>query len=204
MKATGTQPRSRSDFARSTKWLCALFLFTVLPLLVFVTSVSIAGWKAVSGVLIGLLALLIFLVLAKRLPNRGNQRLREIVRFKLPGRDELTPEQFAERYYPQELRPVAVRLRQVLDSCMGVEISGLQPSDNFLQLLRLEPPSSLSWMDDPPEAAFFEEVATEFGLTFSDVDNWEAFQSFDSLLNYVTETTRRPPEEHCSKSVNPP
>ncbi len=157
-----------------------VFLFLVLPLSIAAVGLVQAGRKAFWWLLGVAVFFLSLGLLARLLPNRPSPKLVRAVQELMPNRPALTPEQFAARYYPPELQETATRLRELLDGSMGFAISGLEPQDDFLAVLRLDGTAGM----DSTEEGFFEEVAVEFGLKFKGKQP-EEFESFDHLLRYV-------------------
>jgi acyl carrier protein len=100
------------------------------------------------------------------------------VRNKLDQRPQLSSDQFAQTYFPEEKRAVAKRLMEITEEHSVAEITGLIPEDTFVADLRMDDLDSLSIVE------FINHLEKEFDVDIPD-SNLKDIRSFSELLDEI-------------------
>ncbi|MBI3270837.1 MAG: acyl carrier protein [Planctomycetes bacterium] len=128
-----------------------------------------AGWVGI--------AVLCIIFAREQLPDLVARRraLKE-----LRGREPLTPQEFARRYFPEdEVRAaIALRLLVILGKQLGLDISRVRPEDDLLSEL------GGSALDSLETVEVMMEIEDCFGLRLPE-QNWERVCDFRSLVEFV-------------------
>lgn len=171
--------------------------FSILGIiiLVIVLVVTIAG--ALTGFMakdtVGLVFVIVIsttILSAVAYERVGKRRIRK----RLTSRPQLNDEEFQMHFYSAELErgPLAVRVRRVLASNLGLPLDGLQPSDKLDDDLRAELAANpdLFW---ELEAEF--SVRTDVEDVHSHEQSLKKLVTFDNLVDYITKRIREKPAE---------
>ena len=152
------------------------------------------------GVFIGgaALALLAFVILRLRPPQsvifciviamlvvsteffsrRERSELRALQASLWHGRPSYSHAEFGARFFEMPLAPIASRLRELLQQFVTVDVSQLQPTDDFMALF------TAASFDPLSSGLYLDTVAEEFHLAATDT-SIPAFHTFDSFIRYV-------------------
>jgi acyl carrier protein len=102
------------------------------------------------------------------------------------GRPRLSEAEFTERFFPEDQRETAIRIRQLLKGYLPVNVDRIQPSDRLGADLGL----GAGYMRDLDLISVAMELEHEFKIEFDDeVDLRE--MTFKELVELVLEQTRK-------------
>jgi hypothetical protein len=104
------------------------------------------------------------------------------------GRPELTEDDFAARYFPEDQRAIAVTIRQLLAPYVPVNAGRIEPSDRLVEDLGLA--ARLSRGLDG--VAFAQDIEQEFNIEFDQTDYYE-MKTFRDMVNLVASKARNKP-----------
>jgi acyl carrier protein len=100
------------------------------------------------------------------------------VRSKLDQRPQLSSDQFAETYFPEEKRSVAKRLMEITKEHSVADITGLVPEDAFVADLRMDDLDSLCIVE------FIVHLEKEFYIDLPD-NKIKGIRTFSELLDVI-------------------
>ncbi len=101
----------------------------------------------------------------------------------MAGRPSLTEQEFGLRYFSSDRAEIAAKLRKILTDLMDVDLSGMNPSDRFIEDLRMDDLDSMSTVE------FVIEIEKEFGIKVPN-SAAEKMLTFQSVVNYVAEALK--------------
>ena len=99
------------------------------------------------------------------------------------GRPVLGEREFGEHYFPPERAEVATKLRKILASHVGIDISRMNPTDRFIEDLLMDDFDSMSTVE------YVIEIEKEFGIKIPD-SAAEKITTFQSLVDYVADAVK--------------
>jgi acyl carrier protein len=116
-----------------TRWEIVGLLASVIGLLLWFSSreTGVRWYVYVPIILIGSIPSILE-------TNRYERRLTASVRDRLSSRPQLDPQGFADYYFPEEQRSVAVFIRRDMESYFPFSVAGLHPDDRFDADLHLD------------------------------------------------------------------
>ena len=99
------------------------------------------------------------------------------------GRPVLSEEEFGRHYFPPDRAEVAAKLRTILARHVGLDISRMNPTDRFIEDLRMDDFDSMSTVE------YIIEIEKEFGI---EIPNSAAqkMTTFQGLVDYVAEAVK--------------
>ncbi|MGA3143101.1 MAG: acyl carrier protein [Verrucomicrobiota bacterium] len=98
-------------------------------------------------------------------------------------RPSLTEQEFGLRYFSSDRAEIAAKLRKILTNLMDVDLSGMKPSDRFIQDLRMDDLDSMSTVE------FVIQIEKEFGIEIPN-SAAEKMTTFQSVVDYVAEALK--------------
>jgi acyl carrier protein len=107
------------------------------------------------------------------------------VRNKLSQREQLTPEAFVNRYFPQEKRTVAERLLALTLRLSRADLTGLLPEDRFVEDFRMDELDSMSLLE------LTLDIEKDFKIEISD-KSAQSIQTFAQLVDAVYQLQNGP------------
>ena len=99
------------------------------------------------------------------------------------GRLVLSENEFGQHYFSPDRAEIASKLRKILANHVGVEISKMNPTDRFIEDLRMDDFDSMSTVE------YVIEIEKEFGIEISD-SVAEKMSTFQNLVDYVAEAVK--------------
>ncbi len=168
---------------------------------------DLTRWEIV-GLLVGLVGLLLWfssgltglrwyvyvpLILAGPIPfvretRQHEKQLTASVRDRLLSRPQLDPREFADYYFPEDQRSVAVFIRQELDSYVPLSLAGLHPDDRFIADLQLD------FWDDLATVELVRHVEKHFRIKIPNSDAQKIF-TIRELVVFVQMKIEEPVQE---------
>ena len=101
----------------------------------------------------------------------------------MAGRPSLTEKEFGLRYFSSDRAEIAAKLRKTLTNLMDVDLSGMKPSDRFIQDMRMDDLDSMSTVE------FVIQIEKEFGIEIPN-SAAEKMTTFQSVVDYVAEALK--------------
>ncbi|MDD4871160.1 MAG: hypothetical protein PHR77_11430 [Kiritimatiellae bacterium] len=100
------------------------------------------------------------------------------------GRPRLSEDAFAEKFFPEEQRTKAIRIRQLLAPYLPVNVSYVHPSDRLVDDLGL----SARLTRGLDLVSFVQDLEDEFKVEFGE-DDYLQIQTFHNVVEIVIEKT---------------
>jgi acyl carrier protein len=99
------------------------------------------------------------------------------------GRPALNENEFGQHYFLPDRAEIATKLRKILANHVGIDLSRMNPTDRFIEDLRMDDFDSLSTVN------FVIEIEKEFGIKIPDAAA-EKMLTFQSVVDYVDEAVK--------------
>lgn len=99
------------------------------------------------------------------------------------GRPTLDEGEFGRHYFSPEKAEIAGRLREILADYVGIDLSRMNPSDRFIEDLRMEDFDSMATVE------FIIAIEKEFEIEIPN-SVVEKMTTFQSVVDYVTEAVK--------------
>ncbi len=113
----------------------------------------------------------------------SDEDAKQKIRSHFSGRPVLNENEFGQRYFSSDRIDVAAKLRKILARHVDIDLSPMQPSDRFIEDLRMDDLDSMSTVE------FVIEVEKEFGIKIPDADA-EKMLTFQSVVDCVAEAIK--------------
>jgi acyl carrier protein len=113
----------------------------------------------------------------------ADEAARQRVLSYMAGRPALSEKEFGEKYFPSDRAEIAARLRIILARHVNVGLSQMQPTDRFIEDLRMDDFDSMSTVE------YVIEIEKEFGIKIPD-SAAEKMTTFQDVVDYVSEAVK--------------
>jgi acyl carrier protein len=152
-----------------------LVLLSVIATCCFVV-VIIKAWPWYFAVGIFVVAFVFF-------GSVGAKENKQKIEAHFSGRPVLNENEFSTQYFPPDRAEIAAKLRKILANHVGIDLSRMNPTDRFIEDLRMDDFDSMSTVE------YVIAIEKEFGIEIPN-SAAEKMPTFQSVVDYVAEAVK--------------